>query len=304
MQEKQNANTNEKRLIPNSADADSPNQEKIYSQLEDAALKAALQFFGEELFPYLGIDEKPIAILPTEMVHLEIKKMYEDFNFLMKDNSWIHIEFESDSITRKDLRRFREYEAVTSNTYGVDVTTVVVCSAKTKHPMSELKVGLNTYKVKAVRLKDTNADLILKKLSETENSQIEKDDLVPLVLTPLMGGEIPEKERILQSFTWLNNQYQNVSKEELDKMQAVLYALAAKTLKNKDLEEIKEAISMTILGQMLLADGIKKGKEEGKKEGIQQCKTAWKLSAQGESPEAISQKLQISLEEVLEILED
>ncbi|MDC7286250.1 hypothetical protein NXH76_00405 [Blautia schinkii] len=111
-------NTNDKLLTRISSDEHTGNQEKVYAQLEDAALKAAAQFFSEELFPYFSMEEKPAAILPTEMVHLEVKKMYEDFNFLMKDNSWLHIEFESDRITKKDLRRFREYEAVTSNTYG------------------------------------------------------------------------------------------------------------------------------------------------------------------------------------------
>lgn len=37
------------------------------------------------------------------------------FNFYVKpDRSWIHLEFESDSIKEEDLRRFRSYEAVTS----------------------------------------------------------------------------------------------------------------------------------------------------------------------------------------------
>ncbi|MDC7286221.1 hypothetical protein NXH76_00250 [Blautia schinkii] len=87
-------------------------------------------------------------------------------------------------------------------------------------------------------------------------------------------------------------------------MQAILYALAVKTLDSKDLEEIKEAISMTILGQMLVEDGIKKGEQKGRKEGRREGINVWKLSAQGESPEAISKKLQIPLDEVIEILKD
>ncbi|MDC7290811.1 hypothetical protein NXH76_23760 [Blautia schinkii] len=289
-------NTNDKNLTPNGSDMVAGNQEAVYPQLEDAALKVAVQFFSDELFPYLGMDEKPVAVMPTEMVHLEVKKMYEDFNFLMRDNSWVHIEFESDSITKKDLRRFREYEAVTSSTYGVDVTTVVVCSAKVKHPMSELRVGMNTYRVKIVRLRDTDADVILRNLSEKENSQICKNDLVPLVLTPLMDGDISEKERIRQGFKWLNRKYPKVTEEDLGRMQAVLYALAVKTLNSEDLEEIKEAISMTILGQMLMEDGIKKGKQE--------VINIVKLYIQGESPETIAKKLQIPLDEVSKILED
>ena len=289
-------------------------REQVYSQAEDAALKAAAQFFGEELFSYLGIEEKPIGIAPTEMVHLEIKKMYEDFNFLMKDDRWLHIEFESDSITREDLRRFREYEAVTSRTYGVEVTTIVVCSSTVKELMSEITEGINVYKVKVVRLKDMDAAIILKKLSEMEMSSIKKEDLVPLLLTPLMSGEIPEKERVRQGFFWLNQEYPEVNKEDLSKMQAVLYALAVKILKSSELAEIKEAIAMTILGQMLVEDGIRKGRQEGieegrqegieagRQEGIQLTKAVLQLTAKGETPEAIARCLDIPEETVQQIL--
>lgn len=33
--------------------------------------------------------------------------------------SWIHLKFESDSITERDLRRFREYEAYIGMIYKV-----------------------------------------------------------------------------------------------------------------------------------------------------------------------------------------
>ena len=41
----------------------------------------------------------------------------------------LHLEFESDSVTREDLRRFREYEAATSRTFQVAVITYVICSS-------------------------------------------------------------------------------------------------------------------------------------------------------------------------------
>ena len=55
--------------------------------------------------------------------------------------------------------------------------------------------------------------------------------------------------------------------EEIQKMEAILYAFAVKFLKNKDLEAIKEAIAMTKLGQMIWDDAIEKGREEGEKIG-------------------------------------
>ncbi|MDC7289434.1 hypothetical protein NXH76_16655 [Blautia schinkii] len=57
---------------------------------------------------------------------------------------------------------------------------------------------------------------------------------------------------------------------------------------------------MTLLGQMLMEDGIEKGINQG----IELAKAALKLSAQGESPESIANKLQTSLETVHKILED
>ena len=47
------------------------------------------------------------------------------------------------------------------------------------------------------------------------------------------------------------------------KMQAVLYTLAEKFLQKEDLENIKEEIHMTRLGQMIFDDGEKKGRENG-----------------------------------------
>lgn len=100
--------------------------------IEDRALKMAAQFFGTELLPLLGIRERVKRIAPTEQIHLEMKDFLEDFNFEMEDGTWRHLEFESDRITRADLRRFRAYEAVCSFYYGVEVITCVVCTAQVK----------------------------------------------------------------------------------------------------------------------------------------------------------------------------
>lgn len=60
---------------------------KPSGQLEDAILKTGAQFFGEELLQWLGIRERAIGIAPTELIHLETRKMYQDFNFVM-ENGW------------------------------------------------------------------------------------------------------------------------------------------------------------------------------------------------------------------------
>ena len=53
-------------------------------------------------------------------------------------------------------------------------------------------------------------------------------------------------------------------------MQSVLYALAVKFLSRNELERIKERIGMTVLGKMLLEEGIEKGIEKGIEQGMEQ----------------------------------
>ncbi len=43
-------------------------------QHEDIALKTAMNFFADELLPYLGIQGKVVGYAPTEVIHLEIKR--------------------------------------------------------------------------------------------------------------------------------------------------------------------------------------------------------------------------------------
>lgn len=83
--------------------------------------------------------------------------MYQDFNYVMADNGWVHLEFESDSITLEDLRRFREYEAATSRAHKVAVTTCVICSSRWSRLKTELAEGINVYRVRAIRMQDQDA---------------------------------------------------------------------------------------------------------------------------------------------------
>ena len=78
------------------------------------------------------------------------------FNYISGSGSWIHLEFESDSITKEDLRRFREYEAATSRSFNVAVVTYVICTSGVKQLLSKLTEGINSYQVKVIRLKNRN----------------------------------------------------------------------------------------------------------------------------------------------------
>lgn len=227
---------------------------------EDRALKAAAQFMGKELLPFLGVKCAIKRVAPTEQIYLQTEAFSEDFNYELLEGGLLHLEFESDVITKEDLRRFRVYEALLSYQYKTAVTTCVICTAAAKNIPNELKEGINSYRVQIVRLKKWNADEIISALEvKQRNMSLEREELLRLILTPLMGGKMPQPERIRRSFQLLREEQKIRKTSELSQMQAVLYALAEKFLSVGEMQKIKEEIHMTRLGQMIFDDGLEEG---------------------------------------------
>lgn len=108
-----------------------------------------------------------------------------------------------------------------------------------------------------------------------------------------MSGKSTIKNRILTATGILNSRQSRLAKEEKQKMESVLYAFACKFLKNNDLEEIKEILSMTVLGEMIWNDGAEKGREEGREEGksISLIDLICRKLQKGKTPAQIAQDL-------------
>ena len=123
--------------------------------------------------------------------------------------------------------------------------------------------------MKVIRLKNRDADRVIEQLEEKQKrgKALDKSDLVPLLLTPLMSGKLEIVDRIIKSLHILREASSSVTEMELEKMQAVLYALADKFLQEQELDRVKEMIAMTKLGEMLLKDGMERGLADGKAEG-------------------------------------
>ena len=232
---------------------------------EDLIMKKAMDVFAEEGLKFFGINQKVKDSSSTEIVVLEALNLHMDYTFLMEDDTYIHFEFQTTNKGKSDLRRFRVYEAVLSLQKDKDVTTYVVYSGNIKNAKDTLETGINKYKVKSIFMSDKNGDLIVeeleKKVKNKEN--ITKQELVALTFTPIMGGKLTKAEKIIKSIRIVKSS-ENEYKYDIESM---LYAFADKFLQGKDLQKVKEEISMTELGRMLIEDGIEKGIEKGRAEG-------------------------------------
>lgn len=240
--------------------------ERNYSkmQLEDKALKKATMYFGQELLPYLKVNKKIRRMLPTEQIRLEAVKAMEDILFEMEDGTLAHFEFESVEVTQDDLRRFRMYDAYTGQTHKKSVITYVICSGKA-------------------------------------GKMLTKQDWAPLLLTPLMSGHSAIEDRLLEARQLLNMDNSRLNKAERQNMEGVLYAFACKFLNKEDLNEIKEVLSMTVLGEMIWNDGQEKGLEKGA--DIKLINQISRKLQKGKTPEQIAEDLDEELTLVRSICE-
>ncbi len=284
---------NPKSITVQSDDTTSPDKPH---QVEDAALKTLAQFFSNELLPYFNIVGEVDHIGPTEIVHLELKKLYEDLNLVMKDGSWAHFEFQSTDKGIKDLKRFRSYEALTSQQYDVTVRTYVLYSGNIRHPITEFTEGFNTYRVQPIIMKGYRVEKVFDNINyKFENSiPLTKEDLVPLTLCPLMDGNLLQKERIQKAIHIVRQSENNV--DDINKIEAVIYAMASKFLDETEFDQIKEELKMTKLGLFLYNDG--------KTDGIIQeaIENARNLFLNGASFDLVSNSItSLSIEQLREV---
>ena len=147
-----------------------------------------------------------------------------------------------------------------------------------------MQTGINQYNVKAVSMYDRNGDIVIEEVEKKLNNNIEvtKQDLIALTFTPIMSGKLSKLDKIIKSIKLVKK----IDSEYKYDIESMLYAFADKFLDGKDLEKVKEEISMTKLGEMLIEDGIKKGKVEGKEE--QAIETAKVAIKEGMSDELIT----------------
>ncbi|MEF9992566.1 MAG: hypothetical protein RR765_10745 [Peptostreptococcaceae bacterium] len=99
-------------------------------------------------------------------------------------------------------------------------------------------------------------DEIIDKLSS--GNDIDKQDIIKLTFTPVMGGKMGKSEKILKAIK-LSKEITSPYKRD---MESILYAFANKFLSGKDLEKVKEELRVTEIGKSIIEEGKELGKRE------------------------------------------
>lgn len=241
---------------------------------EDMIMKRAMDIFAEEGLKFFGIEKKVKEISSTEIVVLEAKNMFMDYTFLMEDDTYIHIEFQTTDKGIADLRRFKAYESLFEFQVNKDIVTYVVYSGDIKNPLNCYKSGINTYNVNTISMANKDGDKVFEEIVRKikNGDKLEKQDLITLTFTPIMGGKLSKSDKILNAIKIVKN----IDTEFKHDIESMLYAFANKFLNGKELEEVKEELKMTELGKII--------KDEGKKEkAIETAKVAIKKGMDNET---------------------
>ena len=236
---------------------------------EDAVMKMGFDYFRDTILKTLNIHYEFVDSKPTEAIEIHIDNLYMDYNFLTTEDVIVHIEFQTteDHVT-DDLMRFHVYEAILMRKEKKKVITYVIYSGGIKKVKTKLDCGIYTYQVNPVYLTGHDADEIFQsvKAKIEAGEPLSEDDFANLTLTPLMTSKMCRKDVIKEAIQIVKQEKQLTA----EKTMAMLYTLADKFLSAGELNEIKEVLAMTRLGQMLYDDGVKKGMERGREEGQKQ----------------------------------
>ena len=236
---------------------------------EDAVMKMGFDYFRDTILKTLNIHYEFVDSKPTEAIEIHIDNLYMDYNFLTTEDVIVHIEFQTteDHVT-DDLMRFHVYEALLMRKEKKKVITNVIYSGGIEKVRTELECGIHTYRVNPIYLTGHDADEIFQsvKAKIEAGEPLSEDDFANLTLTPLMTSKMCRKDVIKEAIQIVKQEKQLTA----EKTMAMLYTLADKFLSAGELNEIKEVLAMTRIGQMLYDDGVKKGMERGREEGQKQ----------------------------------
>ncbi len=135
--------------------------------------------------------------------------------------------------------------------------------------MTELREGENTYRIVPIIMRDRNADQLIADIQHKieEGELLTRKDLVPLALCLLMGGTMPLKDRVRAAFD-ITGKAEGIKTEDIAKIEAMVFIMADKFLERIEMEEIREGLRMTRLGEMLVELGKEEGLIAGREEGL------------------------------------
>lgn len=168
----------------------------ISKHYNDIIQKAACTVLKDATLEFYGIKTAKIKeLLNVELPKIEVGNTAADLVFLLEDNKILHIEFQT-KYSKKDLRRFMEYDMRISNREDREVITVIIYSCDVKDIELPFVIGCLKYEPKVIMMKDYDGNEVLVEIEEKikSNQELSKLEILKAILFPMMTHDLEKAE--------------------------------------------------------------------------------------------------------------
>ena len=256
---------------------------EITRQNNDVIMKAMAETFRDKSLKFFGLrTPKIVDVIPTVLPIMEVKENRTDFVFLLEDNSYLHLEFQT-TVSKEDLKRFALYDARIINKFDRDVNTAVIYSGRINTAPDRFKKGSLAYNVKNIYMKGYNGDKEYVKLKKkiSKNIPLDEADTLKLIFLPLMKSEKSEDEMAVQAAELAKDMEGDIKTFVI----AAIVAITDKFMSEEYKKKLLEVLRMTQIEQMIREEVRKECVGEGVEEGRKKEKTEIAVSLLKEGAE-------------------
>lgn len=167
----------------------------------DIILKYMSEAFKDTALTFYGLDTPKIkAVIPTELPVLEVSEEAMDFVFLLEDDTYLHLEFQTTK-GYGNLKRFLLYDARLLKKSNKKIRTAVIYSADINNAENRLDAGSIKYNIENIFMKKYNGDKIYLEIKRKIEQSIELSDLdkLNLIFLPLMSNSTDKNKSAVKA---------------------------------------------------------------------------------------------------------
>lgn len=245
---------------------------KISKKAKDIIQKYVASAFKDVSLDFYGVKTAKIKeLINVELPIIEIKDNSMDFVFLLEDNTYLHLEFQT-VYNESDLVRFCIYDYKLFERDKRKINTIVIYSSNSKKIQDMLDIGVSCYKPQIIKMKDYDGDTTYIEIENKikNNVELEEIDIVNLLFIPLMKNKQSKSEMAIKSINLAKN---IKDKNKQNMCIGSIFAFAYRYFDETEINTILEVLKMTDLGSMLVKEGFEQGIEQEKKEIVKKALT-------------------------------
>jgi hypothetical protein len=224
---------------------------KITKHAKDLIQKYASGLFKDSSLEFYGIYTAKIKeLINVELPVVEVAGNLMDIVFLLEDDTYLHIEFQT-SYNEKDLMRFAAYDIRLYERDGRTISTVIIYTANVPHAAGSINIGSLVYSPQRIMMKEYDGDVTYKELTAKIDAEqkITDNDMLNLLFLPLMKHTVDSGELAVKSIQ-LAQQIPDTAKRSA--CIAAAFAFASKYLDKNEMNQLVEAIEMTDLATLVI----------------------------------------------------